>query len=156
MKNIIRLISNKLNLIKPKKYEKNIFTIFSQRNWIIETADTETFDKELIIEVSKNHTAFPATKFEGQEIKKFTGPCRKRLWVTILNQSYSNKLQIKKGDLTGYLFTIRIRQKYKCILHHEKKTINQQKKTKCSNNYLPKTGQSVRKTMWKKKGTKKS
>ena len=53
MKNIIRLISNKFNLIKPKKYEKNIFTIFSQRNSIIETADTETFDTESTIEVSK-------------------------------------------------------------------------------------------------------
>ena len=155
MKNIIRLISNKFNLIKPKKYEKNIFTIFSQRNLIIETADTETFDTELIIEVSKNHTAFLVTKFEGQEIKKFTGPCRKRLWLTILNQSYSNKLQIKKGDLIGYLLfepdkninvyyitkkkqpTSKIRQKVQAIIY-------------------PKTGQSVRKTTLKKKRTKKS
>ena len=103
VKNIIRLILNKFNLIKPKKYEKNIFTILSQRNTIIETADTEAFDTEITIEVSKNHTAFLVTKYEGQEIKKFTGPCRKRFWLTILNQSYSNKLQTKKRDLIGYL-----------------------------------------------------
>ena len=46
MENIIRLISDKFNFIKPKKYEKNIFTIFSQRNSIIETADTEIFDTD--------------------------------------------------------------------------------------------------------------
>ena len=150
MKNIIRLISNKFNLIKPKKYEKNIFTIFSQRNLIIETADTETFDTELIIEVSKNHTAFLVTKFEGQEIKKFTGPCRKRLWLTILNQSYSNKLQIKKGDLIGYLLFEPDKNINVYYITHKK---NQPGKGGQSAQIIiyPKTGQSVRKTTLKKK-----
>ena len=155
MKNIIRLISNKFNLIKPKKYEKNIFTIFSQRNWIIETADTETFDTELIIEVSKNHTAFLVTKFEGQEIKKFTGPCRKRLWLTILNQSYSNKLQIKKRDLIGYLLFEPDKNINVYYITHKK---NQPGKGGQNAQIIiyPKTGQSVRKTTLKKKRTKKS
>ena len=58
MKNLIRLISNKFNLIKPKKYEKNIFTIFAQKKSVIEKADTETIDTELIIELPETALHF--------------------------------------------------------------------------------------------------
>ena len=58
MKNLIRLISNKLNLIKPKMYEKNIFTIFAQKKSVIEKADTETIDTELIIELPETALHF--------------------------------------------------------------------------------------------------
>ena len=34
--------------------------------------------------------------FEDQEIVKINGPTKKRLWVTILNESYLNNYQIKK------------------------------------------------------------
>lgn len=51
----------------------------------------------------KNYTVFIAIKFEGQDIQKIVGPCRKRLWVNILNKSYLKEYQIKKGDLIGYL-----------------------------------------------------
>ena len=77
MRNLIKLISNKFNLIKPKKYEKNIYTIFAQRKLVIEKADTETIDTELTIELPENCTVFLATKFKGQDIQKFIGPCRK-------------------------------------------------------------------------------
>ena len=63
--------------------KKNIFTISSQRNSIIETTDTGTFDTELTIEVWKNHTAFLPAKFEGREIKEITVPCRKNIWLII-------------------------------------------------------------------------
>ena len=99
----LKLISNKFNLIKPKRYEKNIFTVFSQKRLTIEAADTETIDTELTIELPEKCTTFLATKFEGQDIQKFIGPCRKRLWLTSLNQSYSEDYQIKKGDIIEYL-----------------------------------------------------
>ena len=84
-------------------YEKNIFTIIAQRKLVIEKADTETIDTELTIELPENCTVFLATKCEGQDMQKFIGPCRKRLWLTILNQSYIEKYQINKGDLIGNL-----------------------------------------------------
>ena len=57
----------------------------------------------------------------------------KRLWITLLNESYLNNYQIKKGDQIGYLIiepsTIKI--------HNETKQKIIQK-TKCLINYLPK------------------
>ena len=94
-------------------------------------------------------TAFLAIKFEGQDIQKFIGPCRKRLWLTLLNQSYSKNYQIKKGDVIGYLllepdnFNVHYAAK-------EKSSSRWQKKTKCPNIY-PKTGQSVGRTTSKNK-----
>ena len=46
---IIKLISEKFKLIKPKKYENNIFTIFAQNNSSINIADTENIDTELLL-----------------------------------------------------------------------------------------------------------
>ena len=36
-------------------------------------------------------------KFENQEIKQIDSPIKKRLWITLLNESYLNNYQIKKG-----------------------------------------------------------
>ena len=138
MRNLIKLISNKFNLIKPKKYEKNIYTIFAQRKLVIEKANTETIDTELTIELPENCTVFLATKFEGQDIQKFIGPCRKRLWLTILNQSYTEKYQINKGDLIGYLLL----EPDNLNVHYiaKEKTSCWQKMTKCPNIISPKIG----------------
>ena len=64
-----------------------------------------TIDTELSIKLPENSTAFLATKFEGQEIQKFIGQnsTNKRLWITLLNESYFNEYQISKGDVIGYL-----------------------------------------------------
>lgn len=95
MKNLIKLISSKFNSIKPKKYENNIFTIFAQKKLVIEKGDTETIDTELTIELTENCTVFLAAKFEGQDIQKFIGPCRKRLWAhcieSVIYRKISNK-----------------------------------------------------------------
>ena len=89
----------------PKKNEKNIFIIYSPKKATIEKADTLTIDTELSIKLPENSTAFLATKFEGQEIQKFIGQnsTNKRLWITLLNESYFNEYQISKGDVIGYL-----------------------------------------------------
>ena len=100
---IIKLISDKSNLIKPKKYKNNIFTIFAQNRSSIKIAETENIDTELIIDLPENFTAFFTTKFEGQDIQKLVEPCRKRLWINILSESYLKEYQIKKEDLIGYL-----------------------------------------------------
>ena len=101
----VRIISENFNLKKPKKNKKNIFTIYSPKKATIEKADTLTIDTELSIKLPENSTAFLATKFEGQEIQKFIGQnsTNKRLWITLLNESYFNEYQISKGDVIGYL-----------------------------------------------------
>ena len=91
-------------------------------------------DTELSIKLPENSTAFLVTKFEEeQEIIKINGLTKKRLWITLLNGSYLNNYQIKKGDDIGYL----IIEPSDIKTYYEKKhKINQ--KTKCSINYLPK------------------
>ena len=56
-----------------------------------------------MVELPENYSAYLTTKFENQSVKEFIGPCKKRLWIEILNGSYLNKLNIKKGDRSGYL-----------------------------------------------------
>ena len=99
------IISEKHNLKKLKKNEKNIFTIYSPKKAITEKADMLLIDTEISIKLPENSTAFLATKFEGQEILKIIGPthAKKRLWITLLNKSYLSKYQIDKVDVIGYL-----------------------------------------------------
>ena len=128
----VRIISEKNNFKKPKKNEKNIFTLYSPKKEIIKKADTISIDTEISIKLPENSSAF-LVKFEDQEIIKINSPAKKRLWITLLNGSYLNNYQIKKGDKIGYLIiepsTIKIHYgtKHKII-----------QKTKCSINYLPK------------------
>ena len=97
--NLVKLISNNFNLIKPKKYEKNIFTIFSQRELTIEAADTETIDTELTIELPENCTAFLATKFEGQDIQKLLVLVKKGLGLLYEISHIQKNIKLTKETL---------------------------------------------------------
>ena len=95
----VRIISEKSNLKKPqKKNEKNIFAIYSTKKEMIKKADTLSIDTELSIKLPENSTAFLVTKFEDQEIIKINSPTKKRLWITLLNESDLSNYQTKKGD----------------------------------------------------------
>ena len=100
---LARLISYNKKLKKPKKSEKNIFTIYLPKKACIERADTLTIDTELVIKLPENTQAYLATKFEGYKIHKIVGPNKERLWITLLNESYFDKHKINKGDVIGYL-----------------------------------------------------
>ena len=54
---------------------------------------------ELSIKLPENSRAFLASKFEGQDIVKIIGSDKKRLWITLLNESYFNKYQINEEDV---------------------------------------------------------
>ena len=151
MDRFVRIISEKFNLKKPQKNEKNIFTIFSPIKASIETADMLSIDTELSIKLPENSTAFVATKFEGQEILKFIGPTftKKRLWITLLNESYLNKYQINKGDVIGYLV---IEPENIKTCYEPKKKPSRQKK-RCPNNYLPENWETQWKSYFGKKRT---
>ena len=149
MVQFVKIISEKNNLKKPKKNEKTIFTLYSPKKEIIKKADTISIDTEISIKLPENSSAFLVTKFEDQEIIKIIGPAKKRLWITLLNESYLNNYQIKKGDEIGYLIiepsTIKI--------HYETK----QKSSKRQNVRLiiyPKTGLKNIKTTSRKKKTR--
>ena len=95
----VRIISEKSNLKKPqKKNEKNIFAIYSTKKEMIKKADTLSIDTELSIKLPENSTAFLVTRFEDQEIIKINSPTKKRLWITLLNESDLSNYQTKKGD----------------------------------------------------------
>ena len=132
MVQFVKIISEKNNLKKPKKNEKNIFTLYSPKKEIIKKADTISIDTEISIKLPENSSAYLVTKFEDQEIIKINGPAKKRLWITLLNESYLNNYQIKKGDKIGYL----IIEPSTVKIHYETKQKIIQK-TKCSINYLP-------------------
>ena len=99
------LISENCQLKQPKRSKNNIFTIYSPMKEVIEEADTVILDTEISIKLPENVNAFLATKFEGQEIQKIIGPTngKKRLWISLLNESYLTNYQIKKGTLLGIL-----------------------------------------------------
>ena len=130
----VRIISEKFNLKKPQKNEKNVFTIYLPKKATIENADTLSLDTELLIKLPENSSAFVATKFEGQEILKIIGSTstKKRLWITLLNESYLQKYQINKGDVIGYL----IIEPENIKTHYEAKEKTSRQKKKCPNNYL--------------------
>ena len=92
--NLLELLQKKNNLKKPKKNEKNIFTLYSPEKEIIKKADTISIDTEISIKLPENSSAFLVTKFEDQEIIKINSPAKKRLWITLLNGSYLNNYQI--------------------------------------------------------------
>ena len=136
MVGFVRIISENFNLKKPKKNEKNIFPIYSPINASIEKADTQTIDTYLSIKLPENSKASLATKFKDQEIQKFIGPnsCKKRLWLTLLNESCYTEYQINKGDVIGYL----IIEPENIKAHYEEKEKSLTQKKKCPNIYLPK------------------
>ena len=131
----VRIISEKNNLKKTKKNKKwkEHFTIYSPKKEIIKKVDTLSIDTELSIKLPENSTAFLVTKFEDQEIIKITALTKKRLWITLLNESYLNNYQINKGDDIRHLITEPSNIK---IYYETKQKINQ--KTKCPINYIPK------------------
>ena len=146
MVNLVRIISEKNNLKNPKRNENNIFTIYSPKNEAIKKADMLSIDTELSINLPENLSAFLVTKFEDQEIKKIDGPIKKRLWITLLNESYLNNYKIKKGDDIGYLI---IEPSDIKIYYEAKQKVNQKKK--CPNNYTSKNWSNIWKHYFKKK-----
>ena len=97
------ILSEKFNLKNPQKKKKNIFILYSPRKESVKAADTLTVDIELLIKLPEYTTAYLITKFEGQEIQKIIGPAKKRLWITLLNESYFEPYIIEKGSILGYL-----------------------------------------------------
>ena len=133
---------------KPYRSKENILTIHSPKSCRIETANTLSIDTGITIELTENTTVHLTTKFKGQKIQTIDGPNKQRLWLTLLNESYFDKHQIKKGDLIGYL----VFEPNNIQIKYEK---NLPVKTRRPpNNYLPKEWGKNWKAYWQKKGGK--
>ena len=145
MVEFVRILSEKIDLKKPKKPEKNIFTIYLPKKEIIKKADALSIDTEFSNKLPESK-AFVVIKFENQEIKQIDGPIRKRLWITLLNESYLENYQIKKGNEIGYL----IIEPSDIKIHYETKQ-NIRPKGKCQINYLPQNWSETWKDYFQKK-----
>ena len=124
--------------------------MYSSKKRTIETANTLTVDTEVSIILPENTNAFLATKFEVQEIQKITGPtnCKKRLWITLLNESYFEPYNIEKGGVLGYLIVEPEDTEVK-ICDASKK--NSREKSHTQINIYPKTGVKNEKNTLKRK-----
>ena len=134
----LKLHSNRIK--KPFRSRENILAVYSPRKYIIPEADTVTIDTEIIINLPQNSKVYLTTKFKGQKIKEIRGPQKKRLRITLLNESYFQKHIMKKGDIVRYLLSPNSNFS---IQQHEKN------KHKIPANYLLKTWDW--KNFWKKR-----
>ena len=154
MKATIKILSDKIKMIDPQRFQKNIFSIFAQKSLVIETADIEKINTELLVDLPENYSAYLTTKFKNQTIKEFIGPCKKRLWIEILNSSYLNKLNIKKGDLIGCLL-FEPNENVNVFYIRKKKPNYSQKKKDVQIIIYPKTDRKNKNLFLKKRKTKK-
>ena len=138
-------IKNK-KLKKPSQSQNNILTLYALRSAYIERADTLTIDTELILDLPEKSTANLVTKFQGQKTQTIVGPKIERLWLTLLNESYFDKYNIKRGDIIGYLI---IEPKNLKTYYEKKKP--PVKTRRPPDNYLPKEWSKNWKKYWQKK-----
>ena len=125
----LKLLSNGIK--KPFRSKENILAIYLPKKYMSQEEDTTTVDTEIIINLPTKSTAYVATKFKGQKIKEIRGPQKKRLRITLLNESYFQKHRINKDEVVGYLLSP---DSEFCIHEKQKKKHN-----KIPENYLLKT-----------------
>ena len=58
---VIKLISDNFKLKKPKKFEKNIFKVYSTSKYDINEADTITIDTDLLIDGESDNKTFSSS-----------------------------------------------------------------------------------------------
>ena len=82
-------------LKSPRHLQRNVFILFSPRQFKIEPATCRKIDIEIAAFLPTNSKGFLTSRFRGDEINElFHG--KHRLWVEILNKSFENYIEIKK------------------------------------------------------------
>ena len=148
--NSVKILIENFKLKKPLWCKNNIFILYSLKKQTTETANTLTVDTEVSVSLPENTNAFLATKFEGQEIQKIIGPTndKKRLWITLLNESCFEPYIIEKGGVLGYLIIEPEDSEVKTCDASKK---NARQKKLYPNNYLPKVWNKKWKKYFEKK-----
>ena len=138
-------------LKKPSRSKTNILTLYSPKSFYIEKADTKTIVAEVVLDLPEKATACLIPKFQGQKIETIIGPKIQRLWVTLPNEFYFDRHQIKHKDIIGYLIFEPTNLK---IYYETEKKLPTAKTRKLPDNYFPKDWEKNWKKYWKKKKSK--
>ena len=125
---------------KPLHLKNNVFISYSPRILTTETASCIKIDTNIILHLPKKAKAFITSKFRGQEIYEINRK-KSRLWIEILNTTYTENFKIKKKAPLGFLVVEPENLKFK----YEKK-----KKPKKAKG-LPKKFEQTWKSYWEKK-----
>ena len=133
-------------LKSPTHSKTNILTLYSPRSFYIEKADTRTIDIEIVLDLPEKATDVLISKFKGQKIETIFGP--KILWLTLLNESYFDRHQVKRKDIIGYI----IFEPNNLKIYYEKEKSPTAKTRKLPDNYFPKEWEKN----WKKYSKKKA
>ena len=86
----------------PRHLERNVFILFSPRQFKIETATYKKIDTEVTAFLPTDSKGFLTSRFRGDEINVlFHG--KHRLRVEIVNKSFEDHIEIKRGQLLDFL-----------------------------------------------------
>lgn len=99
MKDNIVLRTDNKNVKKPYPLKSNIFLLYTPRN-IIDPMEYGRQDPDVVVFMPKNSRGFLTSKFGEDEIEQICN-IEQRLWVGILNKSYIEPIEIKKGCILG-------------------------------------------------------
>ena len=86
---------------KPYHLKNNVFLIYLPRAITIDTASSIKIDTNIILYLPKKAKAFITSKFRGQEVYEINKE-KSRLWIEILNASYTDKHKVKKRRLLDF------------------------------------------------------
>ena len=89
-------------VIRPFHLKNKVFIIYLPRTIAVETASCINVDTNIFLHLPKEARAFITSKFRGQEIHEIFRK-KNRLWIEILNTSYSKDFKIKKKTALGFL-----------------------------------------------------
>lgn len=89
--------------VKHRRHlQKNVFLHYLPRKLKIERASCKKIDTEITAFLPTNSRGFLISKFRSDEINElFNG--KQHLWVEILNKSFEDHIEIKKGQPLGFL-----------------------------------------------------
>lgn len=125
---------------KPQHLNKNIFIIFSPKTVTVEAASCTKIDTKIVLNLPKKAKAFLASKFRGHGIYEINNN-ENRLWIEVLNTSYTEDLKINRNTPLGFLV----------IEPESLKSKYETKKKPKKKKGLPKNWEETWKAYWEKK-----
>ena len=110
----------------PRHLQRNVFLLFSSRQFKIEPASCRKIDTKVTASLPTNSKGFLTPKFREDKINElFHG--KHSFWVEILNKSFEDPIEFKKGELLGFLVVESEDLKFQYVL--KKKKAKKEKKS---------------------------
>ena len=115
----------------PMHIQKNVFLLYTPRRISIEPAANEKIDTEIFASLPRSSRGYVTSQFRTDEnYELFYG--KHHLWVEILNKSFEDTIEIKKGHAIGFFIAEPENLKFQHVSYKVKaknKTKSTQKKT---------------------------